>query len=206
MTTFLTTIAQWSGALTNSLASLDAATRARIMKLDGRSIRFETQAPADQITVRFARGAIVVAESTEEELPAVIVRGTTAALLESFLRGDLGNGELEISGDEVLLQEFVAVLRSVRPDVEGPLARLIGERGAQNLVGLMEYGFETVSRIARDLGTEGGRIARREARRRYVDTKDLDHLAERQQAAAMRLDRLAARMTHLERERGASRL
>lgn len=203
MTTFLTTIAQWSGALTNGLASLDTATRARIMKLDGRSIRFETQAPVDEITVRFSRGAIVVADGIQDDPPAVIVRGTTAAFIESFLRGDLGKGELEISGDEVLLQEFVGVLRSVRPDVEGPLARLIGERSAQNLVGLMEYGFETVSRIARDLGAEGNRVARREARRRYVDAKDLDHLTERQQAAAMRADRLEARLTLLERDRGA---
>jgi ubiquinone biosynthesis protein UbiJ len=203
MNTFLTTIAQWSGALTNSLVSLDATTRARIMKLDGCSIRFETQAPADEITIRFSRGAIVVDDAIGKDPPAVIVRGTTAALIESFLRSDLVNGQLEISGDGVLLQEFVNVLRSIRPDVEGPLSRLIGEQSAQNLVGLMEYGFETVSRIARDFGAEGDRLARREARRRYVDATDLDHLAERQQAAALRLDRLEARLNHLEPERGA---
>ncbi len=203
MNTFLTSLAQLSSAITNSLVSLDAVTRARLTRLEGRSIRFETLAPADVINVAFVRGTIVV-EDRAQTAPGVIVRGTASDLLEAFLRGDLGTGSLEISGDELLLSEFVEIARNLRPDIEGPLARIVGERSAQNLVGFMEYGFETLGRIARDLGAEGSRLAKREARRRYVDRTDLDHLHERRHAVALRMDRVAARLDLLDKRDAGS--
>ncbi|NJN53179.1 MAG: hypothetical protein HC809_16910 [Gammaproteobacteria bacterium] len=64
----------------------------------------------------------------------------------------------------------------------------------------MEYGLDTLSRIARDLQTEGVRVARREAGRSYVGRGDLDQLHERHHAATLRLDRAEARLARLERD------
>ncbi|NJN53180.1 MAG: SCP2 sterol-binding domain-containing protein [Gammaproteobacteria bacterium] len=114
MSTLLSTIATWSVSLTNSLISLDAATRARLAKLEGRRIRIETIAPDDAITLHFTRGAIAVDDSAGA-MPSVIVRGATQSLVQAFLRGDSSDAALEIDGDELLLADFVSVLRGSAP-------------------------------------------------------------------------------------------
>jgi ubiquinone biosynthesis protein UbiJ len=193
----LSALAQWAAGLTNGLLSLDATARTRLSKLDGRCIRLETGADDDTVTIRFERGAVRI-DDRADATPSVIVQGAPPVLLEALVRGNLGAGQLKITGDEVLLQEFVAILRDTRPDLEAPLARLVGERSAQNLVGFMEYGINTLGRIVGDIGREGDRFARAQARRRFVDRGDLDHLFERQHAAQLRIDRIAARLDRLD--------
>jgi len=196
VSTLLSTIAPLVSALTNNLVTLDANATARLAKLEGAALRFETIAPDDCITLTVRAGQLEV-DHRPVSPPAVIVRGRSGALVESFLRGDLAASALEITGDETLLAELVDVLRGLRPDVEAPLSRFIGQESARNVVGFLEYGMETLGRIARDLGEESQRLARREAHRYYIDRTDLDHLDERRHAATLRVDRLEARIARL---------
>jgi ubiquinone biosynthesis protein UbiJ len=199
---FLQAVAQWLAALASGAIALDPVARARLARLSGRSIALEPQPPAEPVVLQFRGSRIEIADPRPAS-PSVVVRGSVAALLETFARGELGSS-LVVEGDDVTLVEFTDVLRSLRPDVEAPLARLIGAAPAQNLVGFVEIGLATLSRAVRDLGAEGERRLRTGAAGRYLVASELDAFTARRRAAALHLDRLGARLARLEETRSGS--
>jgi ubiquinone biosynthesis protein UbiJ len=119
-------------------------------------------------------------------------------MLEALARGRFGTGGLEVEGDEVTLAEFADILRCARPDFEPSLGQLLGPSAAQSLVGLLELGFESAVRFAREIGAESRRLARSGAAQRFLCRAELEDLAARRQAAALAIDRIAARIDVLE--------
>jgi len=190
-------LTQWLAAFANGAFALDPIARARIARLDGRSILLAPDPPAEPVTIRFI-GSRIVAESDPPARPTVVVRGAAPALLDAFVRGRFG-ADLVIEGDELTLSEFAESVRSLRPDIAAPLTRLVGQDSAQGLVGLLELGLQTAGRVLRDLGAEGERLARRGAAHQFLSRAEFDDFLSRRHAAALQLDRLAARLERLER-------
>ena len=197
MTTLLQAPIEWGLVLVNGALELDAVARARLRKLDGRSIEFRTEHDTDRLRLRVVADRLEV-DSSPTDAPTTLVRGAPTAVVEAFLRGRFRGGDCTIEGDEVTLSELADVLRGVRPDFEAPLGRLIGATAAQNVVGLFELGAETLARFVREIGNEGGAALRSGAARRFLDRHDFDSFLARRHALSLATDRIAARLDALE--------
>lgn len=198
MTTLLQAPVEWGLVLVNGAIELDAVARARLRTLDGRSIEFCTPSGDDRLRVRIA-GERIEVEAAPTSAPTVVVRGAPLAVIEALLRGRFSGAGATIEGDEVTLSELADTIRSVRPDLEAPLGRLIGQTAAQNLVGLFEVGAEALSRFAREIGKESGDALRSHAALRFLDRRELDGFLARRHALTLAIDRVAARLDALER-------
>ena len=189
-------LTQWLAAFANGVLSLDATARARIARLDGRSIVLVPDPPAEPVSLRFV-GSRIVAEPNPPARPTVVVHAPAAALLEALARGRFGD-EVTIDGDEVTLSEFADVIRALRPDVAAPLERLVGRQAAQGFLGLVELGLQTAERVLRDLGAEGERLARTGAARQYLSRTEFEDFLARRHALTLHIDRIGARVERLE--------
>ena len=197
MNPLLSALAQWAEALANGTFALDSDARAGLAALDGRSIQLET--PFDEpIALEFTGTHLrVMARALEQ--PNAIVRGSPAALLTAALGGS--PDDLRIDGDEALVHEFTALVRRVRPDFTEPLTTLVGEPGAETLLGFLELGGRALGRAAEELRGEGSRAFARTAQRRFLDAHALEGFASDVFDAQLALDRLDARITALEGSR-----
>ena len=200
MTTLLQVPVEWGLVLVNGALELDALARARLDNLEGRTIEFCTASGADRLRLRIA-GRRIEVDARAEGAPTVVVRGARLAVVEAFLRGRFTSTDCTIEGDEVTLNELSDVLRSVRPDLEAPLGRVIGETAAQNVIGLFELGAEAFARLWREVGSESGAALRAGASRRFLDRADFDAFLARRHALALAVDRVTARIAALERTR-----
>jgi ubiquinone biosynthesis protein UbiJ len=195
-------LAQWAVALTNGALSLDPVARARLARLTGRTIALEPHTSTEPLTLRFAEDHIELVRSTVVA-PTVVLSGPPTAMLDAFLRGDFG-GALVIDGDEVTLAEFADILRTSRPDLEAPLARVLGTDAARGLVGFVELGLETFRRVLRDAAVEGGELVKHGAEQRYLGRAEFDEFARRRHTASLRLDRLSVRVDRIDPARSQS--
>lgn len=198
MNPFASALAQWAAAVTNGLLGLDPIARARLERLEGRSVELRPSESADAFLLTFGDGRLIVTEAGRGA-PNVRVSGSTGAMLEALVRSDFGGGALDIEGDESTLTELADVLRTLRPDIEPPLARLIGAPAAQNFVGLVELGLEAVGALVREAGAEGSRLVRAGATRRFLGREEFERLVARRHTAALAIDRIRARLELLER-------
>ena len=200
MTTLLQAPIEWGLLLVNGALELDAVARARLRKLDGRSVEFRTAIGAEPLRLRIVADRLEI-DAHPTDAPTTLVRGAPTSVVEALLRGRFRGGDCTIEGDEVTLSELADVLRSVRPDFEAPLGRLIGATAAQNVVGLFELGAETFARLVREIGNEGSAALRSTAARRFLDRADFETFLARRHALTLAVDRIAARLDALEGSR-----
>lgn len=189
--------AQWVAAFANGLLTLDPVARARLARLDGRAIALRPDPPVEPVTIRFVGSRIVVARD-ESVRPSAIVSGDAGAMLAAFARGRF-DGTLAIEGDEDTIAEFADTLRELSPDFAAPLGRLVGSSAASQIAGFVELGFETARRVLTDLGAQASKVARDGAAQQFLTRAELDAMSSRRHAAALALDRIAARLNALER-------
>lgn len=192
-------LAQWLAAFANALLTLDPLARSRLARLDGRSIALRPDPPVEPVVIRFV-GSRIVVEHDENERPSAIVSGNATAMLAALARGRFDGG-LAIEGDEDTIAEFAGALREVSPDLVAPLERLVGRDAASQLAGFLELGFETARRVLTDLGAEASKVARQGAAQQFLTRAELDEISSRRHRAALALDRIAARLDHLDRGR-----
>lgn len=194
MNVLLSALSQWAEALANTTLALDSDTRQRLARLDGRTIQFDTDL-GGPVSIEFCGERVrVMARAIDQ--PNAIVSGSTASLFSA----GLGNSraDLQIDGDETLVEELQHIVRNLRPDFGEPLARLIGDQTAEDIAGFLELGGRALSRLAEDLGKQGSRAARAAAHRQFVDAGSLNRFSEQVLAARLATDRLSARLQRLE--------
>lgn len=186
--------------LANAGLELDPATQARLAALEGRSLQISTRlAPLGErdLTLRVSGGRLRL-HPHAVDAPHVIVRGDPSTLL-AWLTGADEPGGLRIDGDSTVLGEFTAVLRTFRPDLGGPLARLLGPHAARDALGTAELalaGLRSAFQGARNSVRDG-------AGRTFLDRAGLDRLLDELDDLRLRADRLGARVTAEEQRRNA---
>lgn len=194
--------------LANKGLDLDPVSRARLGALEGSRLQITVEMPAP-LTGRDL-GLTVLAERLRffphaPEAPHAVIRGTPAALAAWALGGAADSARpsvrsderLFIDGDVALVQELGELLRGYRPDLGGPLERLLGPDLAGTALGTLELAGAALRSALEGVGhtvREGGArvFAGRAGAERFLD--DLDDLR-------LRIDRLAARVTAEERRR-----
>ncbi len=190
--------------LANKGLDLDPVSRARLGALEGRRLLITVEMPPPLAAREL--GLTVLAERLRffphaPESPHAVIRGAPLALAAWALGGADNAGRLaaglQIDGDVAVAQELGELLRSYRPDLGGPLERLLGPELAGTALGTLELAGAALRSALEGVGQtvrEGGArvFVDRAGAERFLD--DLDDLR-------LRIDRLAARMTAEERRR-----
>ncbi len=183
----------------NRAVALDAGTRERIAKLDGRRIGVELK-PLDlalAITVDHDRLRVGPHWDRDRDLN---LRASPASLLAFALRrGDestLPPGKVDISGDAELARQFEKIVRDFRPDFEEafaqtfgdvlgvPMARMFGSAFAWTRDSAKAAALDAVE-FVRDESRDA--VASAEAETFFDEVDDLRERADRLEARVRRL-------------------
>ncbi|HEX4479283.1 MAG TPA: SCP2 sterol-binding domain-containing protein [Rudaea sp.] len=183
----------------NRAVALDAGTREKIAKLDGRRIGVELK-PLDlalAITVDHDRLRVGPHWDRDRDLN---LRASPASLLAfAMRRGDdsmLPPGKVDISGDAELARQFEKIVRDFRPDFEEafaqtfgdvlgvPIARVVGSAFAWTRDSAKSITLDAVE-FVRDESRDA--VASPEAEKFYDEVDDLRERADRLEARIRRL-------------------
>ena len=184
--------------LANRGLALDPTSRARLTALEGRLVLVTVELPlaARELFITVDQGRLRLL-TRAGEAPNAAVRGRPPALL-AWLAGSAGP-DVEIEGDTTLLGELAAVLRNYRPDLEGPLAGIVGSEAARNAVGTVELALSGL----RSALEGAGHTVRAGASQTFVDRPQLGRLLDELDDLQLRVDRLGARIAAVEQRRKA---
>jgi len=198
---FFSVLTRWAETLANGAADLDPLTRSRLDKLGGHSVAIEMNPPGEAATLSFDNRAIRF-EPGIIAAPSVIVRGSPAALAAAFFSSATPRSGIQIEGDELILTELRSIARNFYPESLPPLDDIVGQQAAQSITSLLELGFAAATALVRNVGEEGGRLARAGARQRYLSAADFEAMLASIQTLRLRVDRLNARAEIVEQTRG----
>jgi ubiquinone biosynthesis protein UbiJ len=201
---FSTLEALFTGFLTSvghATLKLDPTSDIRLAALEGKSLRLNVVGPGGSgpgtLTLRVSDGELEWLTG-ETVRPNAILTGTLPDIVALLLGPDSGPG-VTIEGDEAVLSEFGKLLTAFEPDLAGPIGNVLGQRAADDLIGLAEAGIALLKSAAETIGGS----ARESARAGWVADEDFDRALDRIQGLQLRVDRLAARVGLAERDRSA---
>ncbi|MCE3026791.1 SCP2 domain-containing protein [Salinicola sp. DM10] len=190
------------------LLARDPATPARLRALDGRSLRLVSKAPPLALRVSFTDTGIRLSRVSDWQQHDDLVIGVDRRVLERWVAGDslerlLFNGDLDVSGDTGMLAPLQALLLDLDLDWEGALAQALGATPAHGLARALGY----LTRQARASAGEWRQDWREylfEEARLMAGQDQLEVARDALSALRLRVDRLSARVTRLERQHTAS--
>ncbi len=183
----------------NRVLALDAASKTRLQKLEGRTLALQSTQPEAALFV-CVRDTGLHLTAVYEGTPAASLHGPLSALLGLLVRREaidnLRARQLELRGDTAFVQQLQELLLGLDIDWEYQLAKLVGDIPTQAL----STGLREASALLRKTGTR-----LREDLREYVyEEKRLLPAAEELEAfyqevaeLKLRADRLQARIAGL---------
>ena len=170
-------------------------------KLAGKVIALRVRSSALATYFTISDDGVALSSQVADE-PDAVISGSPIALL-GLLRGAgaaaIRDGELDLTGDAEIAQQFGELMQFAKPDVEEELSQLVGDMAAHRLGefarGVGRWGRDARSTVAaniREYLQEESRDtpSRYEVERFSLDVGDLRDAVER---AAARLSRLEAR-------------
>jgi ubiquinone biosynthesis protein UbiJ len=194
------------GELANASLGLDPTGAARLAELNGTRAVVRARAPAalpagpeelaftfsvEQGRLRLRTGAV--------EHPHAVVSGSLGDLISWALsRGRETSAGLRIEGDTRLFETLAALARDYRPDLQGPLGRLLGPTAAARLIDAAELAAAGVRSVLQTAASgvrqgAGEWFATEQATAGFLDELDELRLA---------VDRLEARVSAAEARAG----
>jgi len=200
MTPLPTLVSASLEAAVNRLLRLDPDTRDRLATLDGKVIAIELRGLDVAMYLIPGKAGLNIFSRFEGE-PDTILRGTPVALarmgLEKHAGDSLFAGDVEISGDTELGQEFREILDGIDIDWEEQLSLVTGDvvahRVGNAVRGAAEWGRKTLETLSRDAAEYLQEESRDLPNRGEVEIflEDVDELRSD-------VDRLEARVKRLE--------
>jgi len=186
--------------LSSTAQAMAAALKGKALdvRLDGTPVALRLTARDGQIRVTGASAA------PADPAPATTLAGTPLAMIR-LLGGDpqalIREGEVRMTGDTDVANQFRDLLHMARPELEEELARLVGDPLAHEVAnlarGLADWGARAAGSLSRSVGeylTEERRTlpTRAEAEEFY---RDVDRVANDVERAEARLALLKSRRT-----------
>ena len=183
----------------NGVLEFDPEARGDLAALDGKTIEFVLPRQV-HFYLTIGDDRILVTESCDADADATL-HGTLLAFAAAFRGASaeaFASGDIEVSGDVEIVQQFGAIVGALDIDWEEPLARVVGDmpaRQAGNLVrtglGWMRSAGDSIRRnIAEYLQEERRDLAPRSRIEHVLD--DIDTLRSDVDRTAQRVERLAA--------------
>jgi len=184
--------------LINRGIGLSSTAQAMAAALDGKAL--DVRLDGTPLALRLAaRDGQVRVTPPGESAPAATLAGTPVAMVR-LLGGDpqalIRDGEVRMTGDTDVANQFRDLLHMARPDLEEELSKLVGDPLAHQLGnlarGVAEWGSRAATSVSRSVGeylTEERRTlpTRTEVEEFY---RDVDALANDVERAEARLNRL----------------
>lgn len=185
-------------ALNRALA-LDADSRGALAALDGRSVCVRVQQPPLALRLHVQDGRLCVGPAAAAELE---VKLRPASLAAAALQGDgaLPPGAVNLSGDADLARRLEKLARDYQPDLEAAFAArfgaVLGVPLARALLGALAqartFAMQGLEDGAAWLRDEARLTPAREEIADFLD--EVDHVRERSERLAARLEALRARL------------
>jgi ubiquinone biosynthesis protein UbiJ len=183
----------------NRAVALDAGTRERIAKLDGRRIGVELKPLELALAITVDRDRLRVGPHWERDRD-LNLRASPASLLAFAMRGSddsvLPPGKVDISGDAELARQFEKIMRDFRPDFEEAFAQTFGDVIGVPIAKLVGSAFAWTRDSAKSFALDAAEFVRDESRDAvaapeaetfYDDVDDLRERADRLDARIRRL-------------------
>ncbi|MDZ7670239.1 MAG: SCP2 sterol-binding domain-containing protein [Gammaproteobacteria bacterium] len=193
-------LADMLAELANRSLDLDPASRARLAALEGSRIQLTAQFPGfgpRDFTLSVQAGRLRLFPHALEA-PQIIVRGSAADLAAAiFGASDSARSRLEIDGDHNVLQELTAAVHGYRPDLDGPLSRMLGPQAATSVLGTAEMALAGLRSALEGAGSS----MRQSASRAFVDRAEANRLIDDLDDLRQRIDRLGARVAAREQRK-----
>lgn len=190
-------------AALNQATALDPATRDSLDTLQGRHLQVHLRGPDLAMDIGIEAGHWKVRAVNADDEPALRVSATPGSLLAMALShtrdGDMAPGKVEISGDAELARRLERLAGNYAPDFEEAFARTFGDVLGVPLARMTRKVFEHLRDSGKHLVQDGADWLREEARLTvppgemddFLDA--VDHVRERSERLAARIERLAKR-------------
>jgi len=144
--------------LINRGIGLSSTAQAMTAALDGKTL--DVRLDNTPLAVRLAARDGKILVSTPGELPATAMLAGTPIAMIRLLAGDpqalIREGEVRISGDTDVANQFRDLLHMARPDLEEELAKIVGDPFAHELSNMaremLDWGQRTVRSVSRSFG------------------------------------------------------
>ena len=183
----------------NRAVALDAGTRGKIAKLDGRRIGVELKPLDLALAVTVDKDRLRVGPHWERDRDLNLRASPASLLAFAMRRGDdsvLPPGKVDISGDAELARQFEKIMRDFQPDFEEAFARTFGDVLGVPIARVFASAFTWTRESAKSFALDAAEFVRDESRDAVAAAEaeqfydDVDDLRER-------TDRLDARIRRL---------
>ena len=191
-------------ALNRALA-LDAETQAALRGLDGQRVAITLTSPPLALQVRVDGEALRVGPIDADQEPDLGVRSTLAGLLGQlpmFRRDDAPPvGKLRIEGDAELARRLQKLAQDFDPDWQLPFVNVFGEIAGVQIAKALAAGLRQAQVAGRNLAETAAEYVTEESRD-VVPRAELEAFHDDVDALRDDVERIAAKLTRLRRERG----
>ena len=191
-------------ALNRALA-LDADTRAALRGLDGQRVALHLASPPLALQVEVAGEALRVGPVDAAVEPDLGVRTTLAGLLGQlpmFRRDDAPPvGKLRIEGDAELARRLQQLAQRFDPDWQQPFVRVFGEVLGVQVAKAVAAGLKQAQVAGKNLAETAAEYVTEESRD-VVPRAELEAFHDDVDALRDDVERIAAKLARLRRERG----
>ena len=186
--------------LINRGIGLSSTARAMAVALEGETLDVRLEGTPLRLRLAASEGLVRVAAATTAEAPASATLSGAPLSMLRLLGGDpqalIRAGDVQMTGNTDVANQFRDLLHMARPDVEEELSKLTGDPVAHQLGnlarGIIDWGSRTVESVSRSVGeylTEERRTlpTRPEVEEFY---REVDRVANDVERAEARLSRL----------------
>ena len=189
-----------ANALTTAALGADPQLRARMQKLSGNCIEILSIQPSTAWHIEITEQSVIVHRGSAAA-PNVSVSGPAMALASWLLPASLPrSSEIQIDGDQVLLEEFTSAVQLFRPDFAEPLEQILGGDISARILGGAELGLQGARSAVEGLRQQIGQQFTGSNGNQFVRVEDLETVLSGIDELRLRMDRLAAQMAQ---EKGA---
>ena len=194
-------------AALNRALALDADTRAALRSLDGQRVALQLSVPPLALEIRVDGDALRVGPVDAANEPDLGVRTTLSGLLGQlpmFRRDDAPPvGKLRIEGDAELARRLQQLARGFDPDWQLPFTRVFGEIAGVQIAKAIAGALKHAQVAGRNLAETAAEYVTEESRD-VVPRAELDAFHDDVDGLRDDVERIAAKVARLQRERGAS--
>jgi len=181
-----------ANALSAAALNADPDLRARMQKLNGNCIEILCTQPEVVWHIVISDHAVSVRHGPAQA-PQASVSGTAIGLASWLLPESAQRAaDVQIDGDQVMLEEFTSAMRTFRPDFAHPLAQFIGPDISARILGSAELGLQGIRSAVEGLSKQ----FERPDPNQFVRQEELESILSGIDELRLRMDRLAAEFAH----------
>ena len=183
-----------ASTLINGAIRLDPDAREKLRDLDGVTVSLVCSEPSIECYAQFV-GRHVDVFPGNHHAPHVMISGPLLDLVAWLSPKATTSSRIRIDGDPQLLMALQQFASRYQPELTDALDGFLGPSLSDQVLGAVEIGFDALRNILGSVGDE----TQRAAQRSFANTDDANRLLDRMERFNLRVDRLAARVNHLER-------